>query len=67
MTREHYLNLIGAGLKSAEQIDSADDEMALKCVGNSRQRLRALREAVQQITEVATIPALDEALPPPTD
>jgi hypothetical protein len=39
----------------------------LKCIGHSRQRLRALREAVQQTAEAATIPALHEALPPPTD
>jgi hypothetical protein len=66
LTREHYLTLIGAGLRTPEEIGAADDETVLKCIGHSRQRLRALQEAVQQTAEAATIPALDEALPPPT-
>jgi replicative superfamily II helicase len=67
LTREHYLALMGAGLRTPEQIGSADDETVLKCIGNSRQRLRSLRQAVRQTTEAAAVPALDQALPPPTD
>lgn len=67
LTREHYLTLINAGLKTPDQIGEADDETLLTCVGNSRQRLRTLREAVRQVAEAATIPVLDEALPLPTD
>ncbi len=67
LTRENYLNLMGAGLRSLEQISAADDDTVLKCVGDSRQRLRSLRQAVQQTAEADAVPALDEALPPPTD
>jgi helicase len=67
LTRENYLNLMGAGLRSLEQISAADDDTVLKCIGDSRQRLRSLRQAVQQTAEADAVPALDEALPPPTD
>jgi hypothetical protein len=48
-------------------IDQADDETLLKCIGDARQRLHTLREAVTQALENAATPSLDEALPPPTD
>jgi hypothetical protein len=57
----------GAGLRTTEQITQAYNKTVLKCIGNSRQRPRALREAVQQTAKADTIPTLDEALPPPTD
>jgi helicase len=67
LTREHYLTLVSAGLKTPELITAADDETVMKCTGGSRQRLRTLRDAVQRTTEAAAIPSLDEALLPPTD
>jgi replicative superfamily II helicase len=67
LTREQYLTLISAGLKTPDQIGVADDETLLKYIRNSRVRLRSLREAIKQVTEAAAIPSLDEALPPPTD
>jgi helicase len=67
LTREHYLTLVSAGLRTPELIGAAEDDIVLKCVGGARPRLRSLREAVRQVLENAAIPALDEALPPPTD
>jgi hypothetical protein len=67
LTREHYLMLIAAGLKTPELISAGDDETVMKFIGSSRQRLRSLQEAVKQVIEAAAVPSLDEALPPPTD
>jgi replicative superfamily II helicase len=67
LTRENYLNLIGVGLSRPEQISAAAEETVLKCIGNSRQRLQALRDAARQVAEADAVPALNEALPPPTD
>jgi helicase len=67
LVREHYLNLMSAGLTTPELTDQADDETLLKHVGGSRQRLRTLREAVKQRLEDAAVPTLAEALPLPSD
>jgi hypothetical protein len=67
LVREHYLNLVSAGLNTPELIDQADDETLLKHVGGASQRLRTLREAVKHTLADAAVPALAEALPAPTD
>lgn len=67
LTREHYLSLVSAGLKTPEQIDAADDDTIKGCIGNAPQRLRTLRTAVRKALEEKAAPSLDEALPPPTD
>lgn len=67
LDRQHYLAMAAVNLTTAELIEQADDDGLLAALGGSTDRLQHLRDAASVVLTEASMPTLEDVLPPPTD
>ncbi|MEJ0053158.1 MAG: DEAD/DEAH box helicase [bacterium] len=63
LTRGDYLNLLKAGISTAEQFETADEKVLLSCLGDSTDKLEQAKLALENTSQEEPAPMMPPILP----